>query len=197
MSVTVHNPGESVADWEQALRYIKEGNGRFSKNQCIPRDNTGLSADVSAVFKNGQKPFAAVITCADSRVAPEIYLDLRLGDIFVIRNAGNIADSTVLGNVEYAVGHLKTPLVLVIGHSKCGAVTGAIGNDEFGGNLAGVIGVIREAVGGCGELSEAVKANVAKSVDVIKKNPVVIEKSAKVIGAYYDIETGIVTYLDE
>lgn len=193
MSNAVHNPSEAVSDWSLALRYIKEGNERFYKNQCIPRDTNERDRNA---LKDGQKPFAAVITCADSRVAPEIYLDLKLGDIFAIRNAGNVVDSTVLGCVEYAVEHLKTPLVLVIGHSKCGAVTGAFNKGEFTGDLSGVIGMIRGAIGGCDDLCDAVKANVERSVGVIEANPVVKKFSAEVIGAYYDIESGVVEFME-
>jgi len=189
MANTIHSPGESVTDWEQALRYLKEGNERFCKNQGIPRDT---NAEDRNALKDGQKPFAAVITCADSRVAPEIYLDQKLGDIFVIRNAGNIADATVLGNVEYAVGHLKTPLVLVIGHTKCGAVTGAFTKGEFSGNLAGVINTIGSAIGGCKDLDGAVAANAKHSAEEVRK----IAGNAKVIAACYNIETGAVEFLD-
>jgi len=191
--MAIHTPNEAVTDWELAFRYVKEGNERFVKNQGIARDTNERDRDA---LKNGQKPFAAVITCSDSRVAPEIYLDLKLGDIFVIRNAGNVVDSTVLACVEYAVEHLKTPLVLVIGHSKCGAVTGAISKEEFGGELGGLVGRIRGAIGGCSDLCDAVKANVEQSVEVITANPVVTKCKSKVIGGYYDIESGKVDFND-
>jgi carbonic anhydrase len=181
-----------VGDWEQALRYAKEGNERYCKKQGILRDTYEQDRDA---LKDGQKPFAIVVTCADSRVAPEIYLDLRLGDIFVIRNAGNVVDSTALGSIEYAVEHLKTPLILVIGHSKCGAVTGALHGGEFPENLSLVIGAISEAISGSSDLCEAIAANTKHSADIIKSNKVVSAFSAKVIGAHYDIESGIVSYL--
>jgi len=194
MSNAIHSPAEAVTDSEQALRYIKEGNARFVENRGITRDT---NAEDRRVLKSGQKPFAAVITCADSRVAPEIYLDQKLGDIFVIRNAGNIADKTVLGNVEYAVEHLKTPLVLVIGHSCCGAVTGALSREEFTGELSGIIETIGGAIEGCKDLGAAVTANAKNSAEVIKANAVVKARGAKVIAACYDIETGIVEFLEK
>jgi len=188
--MTIHSPNEAVKDPEQALRFLKEGNERYCQNKGITRDTNEQDR---AALKDGQKPFAAVITCADSRVAPEIYLDQKLGDIFVIRNAGNIADSTVLGNVEYAVEHLKTPLVAVIGHSKCGAVTGAFTKGEFTGHLAGVINTIGAAVKGCENLDDAVKANTLHSAEEVRK---IAGDKAKVIAARYDIETGIVEFFD-
>jgi len=190
----IHNPGEAVSDWEQALRYIKEGNERYLEKRGVARDTYERDR---LVLKDGQKPFAVVVTCADSRVAPEIFLDLKPGDIFVVRNAGNIADSTALGSIEYAVEHLKTPLVLVIGHSKCGAVTGALHGGDFPENLSLLIGAIGEAIGGCGSLGDAITANVMHSVDTIRANKVIDTFSTKVIGAHYDIETGAVSYITE
>lgn len=190
----VHSPGESVSDWKQALGYIKSGNERYCGNCGLPRDT--YEAD-RLILKDGQKPFAVIVTCADSRVAPEIYLDQRLGDIFVIRNAGNIADSAVLGSVEYAVEHLKVPLVAVIGHSGCGAVTGAFGGGEFSGNLSIVINAIRAAVKGSENLNGAICANILHSVEAIKASSVVKDSGAKVVGALYDIESGKVSFVSE
>ena len=96
----IHQPGELIEDANAALQMLKEGNERYLKGQLIPK--TSYSAD-REVLNNGQKPFAVVLTCSDSRAAPEIFFDQKLGDIFVIRNAGNVADKTALGSIEYAV----------------------------------------------------------------------------------------------
>ena len=192
MSNVTHKPDELVADWEKAFQYIKEGNERYRNNQKAPRTTDEQDR---AILKDGQKPFAAVVTCADSRVAPEIYLDLALGDIFVVRNAGNVVDAAALGSIEYAAEHLKVPLIMVIGHSKCGAVTGALHGGEFSDNLALVIEKISEAIHGSDNLDDAIKANIKYAVSVIQANKVVSEFAVKVIGAFYDIETGTVSYM--
>ena len=188
-----HNPGEQVTDWRAALRYLEDGNIRYLKNQGIARDTHHLDREI---LRHGQKPFAVIITCSDSRVVPEIYFDQKLGDIFVIRNAGNIIDTSVLGSVEYAVEHLKAPLVAVVGHSHCGAVTGAMsGGGEYSENLSAVINAIRPVVKKCGNLDEAIHANIHHVVETIQQNTVIKDMGATVIGAYYNIESGEVTFL--
>ena len=191
----IHTPAESVKTWEAALQYLTDGNKRFVGNNGITRNTNKKDRDV--LTKDGQKPFAVIITCADSRVAPEIYFDQKLGDIFVIRNAGNITDATVLGSIEYAVEHLHSPLVVVVGHSKCGAVTGALSADgHFPHNLQTIIKTISGNISGISELDEAINKNINSTVDRIKENEIVKEENAKVIGAHYNIETGVVTFFE-
>jgi carbonic anhydrase len=187
----VHNPNESVSDWQVALQYLKAGNKRYIENQAIVRNTNAKDREI---LKGGQKPFAVILTCSDSRVPPEIYFDQKLGDIFVIRNAGNIADSTVLGSIEYAVEHLKAPLVVVVGHSCCGAVTGAFGGGEYPENLQTIINAICPAIIGKKTPDEAIHANIANVVKNIKENKIVELMGAKVIGAYYNIESGEVLF---
>ncbi|MCL2208422.1 MAG: carbonic anhydrase [Fibromonadales bacterium] len=117
-----------------------------------------------------------------------------MGDIFVIRNAGNIADSTVLGSIEYAVEHLKSPLVVVVGHSHCGAVTGAVSGGEYPENLQTIINAICPAIKGIENVDEAIHANINSVVKHIKENKIVEHVEAKVIGAYYNIESGEVLF---
>ncbi|MCL2182698.1 MAG: carbonic anhydrase [Chitinispirillia bacterium] len=163
------------------------------------------------VLKSGQKPFAVVITCADSRVPPEIYFDQKLGDIFVIRNAGNIASTTALGSIEYAVEHLHSPLVVVVGHSSCGAVGGAFAakgehkgehKEEHEGehaappaeNLQIILNTISPVIANSGTPDEGIHANIAHVVESIKSNKIVEHVKATVIGAYYNIESGEVSF---
>ena len=189
----MHSPGEQVTDWRAALRYLEDGNIRYLKNQGIARDKYHLDREV---LRHGQKPFAVVITCSDSRVVPEIYFDQKLGDIFVIRNAGNIIDTSVLGSVEYAVKHLKAPLVVVVGHSCCGAVTGAFtGGGEYSENLSAVINAIRPVIKNCENLDDAIRANIQHVAATIQNNTVIKELGVTVMGAYYNIESGEVTFL--
>ena len=101
--MNVHDPAVKITDAEQALTYLKEGNERFMKGELSAKDNY---AEIRNTLTGGQKPFAIVLCCADSRVAPELFFDTKLGDIFVIRNAGNVVDEVVLGSIEYGAEHL-------------------------------------------------------------------------------------------
>jgi len=189
-----HDIREIVTDCEVSLHYLREGNRRFLAGESLPRD---AYAEAREILGEGQHPFAVILTCADSRVAPEIYFDQRLGDIFVIRNAGNIADTSALGSIEFAVGHLRAPLVVVVGHSACGAVAGALLDGvEFTDNLQSVINKIHPAVDSHEELADATIANIRHGVALIQANPVVIESGASVMGAIYNIVTGEVTFLE-
>jgi len=190
----IHTAAELVDNWGAALQYLADGNKRFIENKGITRNTNKEDRDI---LKDGQKPFAVVVTCADSRVAPEIYFDQKLGDIFVIRNAGNIADAAVLGSIEYAVEHLHSPLVVVVGHSKCGAVTGALSSDgHFPENLQTIIDTIVSNIKGTSDLGAAINNNVNSTVNLIKENHIVEEVGAKVIGAHYNIESGEVTFFN-
>jgi len=180
-----------VKDWQTALQHLKDGNKRYIEDHIIAKDGDGKEREI---LKNTQKPFAVVVTCSDSRVIPEHYFDQKLGSIFVVRNAGAIADATTLGSIEFAVGNLKTPLVVVVGHSKCAAVSGAFKGGEYSENLQTIINAICPAIKGTKTSDEAIHANVAYVVNIIKENNVVKQMGTKVMGAYYNIETGEVIF---
>ena len=182
----IHNPAQRVSDWQISLRYLEEGNKRYLEGRTQERNNV----EDRVILKDGQNPFVVILTCSDSRVSPEIYFDQKLGDIFVIRNAGNIADVTALGSLEYAVEHLRVPLVVVVGHSACGAVNGALSEGEFSVNLQTIINAIRPAVKEHDNLNDAIRMNIAHNVDLIRANETVMQAGAVVMGAYYNIETG-------
>ncbi len=112
---------------QQALQKLKDGNTRFVGGKL---EHPGTGGARRKEVLNGQKPFAAILTCSDSRVPPEIIFDCGIGDIFVIRVAGNVLDDTVRGSLAYAALHLKCPMIVVLGHSLCGAVTASIQPDE-------------------------------------------------------------------
>ena len=187
----IHDPGERINDWNTALQFLVDGNKRYVDDQTIARDT---NAKDRGILKDGQKPFAVVVTCSDSRVAPEIYFDQKLGDIFVVRNAGNISDTAALGSIEYAVGHLKAPLVVVVGHGNCGAVTGAFSGGEYPDNLQAVLNAIAPFVKDSKNAEEAILANIKGVCEQIRENKVVKEMEATVIGAYYDIVSGEVLF---
>ena len=186
-----HNPAELVSNWQTALQYLEDGNKRYLENLAIARITNREDREI---LKDGQKPFAVVVTCSDSRVSPEIYFDQKLGDIFVIRNAGNIADTVALGSIEYAVEHLKAPLVVVVGHSRCGAVTGALNGGEYPENLQTIINTICPAIKDSKTIEDAIHANIDYVVNRIKENKIVKHTGAAVMGAHYDIESGEVSF---
>src|SRR5262245_24451061 len=130
-------PAQAPADpAAAALAKLKEGNGRFVGGKAMTK---GIDVKERAELVKGQQPFAIVLTCADSRVAPELVFDQGLGQLFVLRVAGNVCDPNILGSIEYGVEHLKSPLIVVMGHEKCGAVAAAIGGGELHGNLGKLI----------------------------------------------------------
>ncbi|MDL2218059.1 carbonic anhydrase [Christensenellaceae bacterium OttesenSCG-928-M15] len=188
----IHQPGESIKDASAALALLKEGNERYLSGNLIPKDTYKEDRDV---LNGGQKPFAVVLCCSDSRVAPEIFFDQKLGDLFVIRNAGNIADATVLGSIEYAVEHLGSPLVVVCGHSKCGAVTAACANDALPPNIQSIAERIRPCIHDGDDVDTVIHHNVNAVMEQVKNDEIVKHMGAKVAGAYYNIHTGEVVWL--
>lgn len=154
-----------------------------------------------------QKPYAVILTCSDSRVVPENIFYTGLGELFVIRVAGNVVDDTVLGSIEYAISNLDVPLVVVMGHDNCGAVKGA-SEKNINGKLETIVKKIKPSYekaklqGGSQEeiYNNAVKFNTENSINLIKENEIIKkyidEKKVKVTGASYDMETGLVKWLD-
>src|SRR5260370_2359171 len=129
-------PGLSA---EQASDRLKKGNEKFVADKSVSQE---LGLDRRRELAKGQHPFAIVLTCADSRVAPEFIFNQGLGDLFVLRVAGSIADPFVLRSMEYAVEHLHVPLIVLLGHEKCGAVEAALGEEKPPGNLGKLIGEV-------------------------------------------------------
>ncbi len=191
---------------EDALSKIMAGNKRFVSGALAQKD---IGDARRKELLGGQHPSAIVVTCSDSRVAPELIFDEGLGDIFVIRVAGNVLDPVSLGSIEYAAEHLHTPLLILMGHEKCGAVTAAVdatGKPE--GNIGAIVAKILPAVkkarkqgGGKDEIvANAIKMNVFQSYeDMLKASPVLkhmIEKGElKVAEALYHLGSGEVEIL--
>ncbi|HEY4484757.1 MAG TPA: carbonic anhydrase, partial [Nitrospiria bacterium] len=122
---------------DKALTMLMEGNARYVEGKML---HPNQAADRMGELAKGQHPFAVILGCADSRVPPEIVFDQGLGDLFVLRVAGNIADDAVIGSIEYAVEHLGTTLVFVLGHERCGAVSAAVEVVTKGAKVPGHIG---------------------------------------------------------
>jgi carbonic anhydrase len=209
----------SVAAWasgggtgisaDEALRKLMDGNQRFVKSQTNSKKFCDITTRRS--LTKGQQPYAVILTCSDSRVPPEIIFDKGLGEIFVIRVAGNIVDPVVLGSIEYAVEHLGSPLIMVLGHERCGAVTAAVeakGKPE--GNIGAIIKAISPAVKQAkkeypgkdsAQLVETAIDNNARLVtaNLTLQSPVIkhLVKGGKVkiVTAKYDLDDGVVTLM--
>ena len=178
-------------DSQKALDLLKEGNTRFVSGNLAPKDNY---AEDRMKLSRGQHPFAVVLCCSDSRVVPEILFDQKLGDLFVIRNAGNVVDDDVLGSIEYAVEHLESPLVVVLGHSSCGAVTATCQGGELPGHIVDIAKRIRPSIStGCCVNDNACR-HAERMAQLIREDPIVEHLKVKVVAAFYDIASGMVEW---
>jgi carbonic anhydrase len=199
----------------QALERLREGNRRFAAGQRRPE---GLVSHARrADLLEGQQPFAIILGCSDSRVPAEIVFDQGLGDLFVIRVAGNVVAPSQVGSVEFAASRFGTPLVVVLGHSQCGAIAATI--EELrqpagtrSRNLRSIVNRIRPSVEALlatelrddpGALArEAVRANVRASVDHLRHGSEILEelvasRGLRILGAEYSLETGLVEFHDD
>ena len=177
---------------ENALQSLKEGNERFVTGNLSNKDT--YAEDRKALCA-GQHPFAVVLCCSDSRVAPEIIFDQKLGDLFVIRNAGNIVDEEVLGSIEYAVEHLGSPLVVVMGHASCGAVTATYQGGDLPGHIADLAKRIKPSIetGCC--IDDNARRHAQRMAQLIEEDEIVHHVGAKVVAAFYDLQSGKVEWL--
>ena len=177
---------------KQALDLLKAGNARFVSGALTPKDNY---ATLREQLSTSQHPFAVVLCCSDSRVAPEIIFDQKLGDLFVIRNAGNIVDEEVLGSIEYAVEHLETPLVVVMGHSSCGAVTATCQGGDLPGHITDLAKRIKPSINTSFCINDNARSHARRMAQMIEDDEIVHHVGAKVIAAFYDIQSGKVEWL--
>lgn len=203
----VYQRAEVVKSAAEAQKLLEEGNKRYTSGQSLKQDLSAAKRDKLAT--KGQQPFAVVVTCSDSRVPAELLFDQGLGDIFVVRVAGNVMDQVALGSVEYGVEHLKTPLLVVLGHEKCGAVKATVDGGEAPGSIGAIVAKIKPAVekakaaGATGnELYEkATDENIKATVADIEKSPIVEELvhegHLKIVGAKYFLTTGEVKFIEE
>lgn len=185
----------------ESLKLLTEGNGRFSSGKT---GQAGGFDESVAALSAGQAPFAAILACADSRVAPEIIFDRELGDLFVVRVAGNIATPSQIGSIEFAAMNFGTRLVVVLGHSGCGAVSATLaaveGGEEAPSDAIGsLVGAITPAVGRGDDLDGAIKANVEHQVEQLSAGSALLSQLSEtegleVIGACYSLSTGRVEF---
>ncbi|HEY5999724.1 MAG TPA: carbonic anhydrase [bacterium] len=182
---------------DEALARLMDGNRRFVEMKLAhPEQDVACRTTLA----KGQQPFAVILGCSDSRVPPEVIFDQGLGDLFVVRVAGNVADDIGIASMEYAVEHLGSRLIVVLGHERCGAVTAAVKGGELPGHLPALMAALKPAVekarGGEGDAVEAaVAANVAATVALLRESkPILAEMVEKgeirIVGARYDLDSG-------
>ena len=207
LAAPVYNRTEIISSPEGAQQLLIEGNQRFTSGEPLSKDFS--STRRSELMKNGQHPFAVIVSCSDSRVPPELLFDQALGDLFVVRVAGNVVTPVEMGSIEYAVEHLKVPLVVVLGHEECGAVTAAVQGGETQGSIAAIIEKIKPAVNEASVTKATGKDLIEKSADLnirnaimdIAKSPIIKEglesKQVRVLGAKYDLDEGVLKLMTD
>jgi carbonic anhydrase len=207
--IALASAGGSAVSADEALQRLMDGNKRFVESKMTASSLCDLQAREK--LAKGQQPYAIILSCSDSRVPPEIVFDKALGEIFVVRVAGNVADPIVLGSIEYAAEHLGSPLIMVMGHERCGAVTATV---TAKGKPEGNVGAIVKAIGPSAKKAKkdckgkttaevvecAVQINAkAVAADLTKNSKVLShlqkEGKIKIVSATYDLDDGQVTIL--
>lgn len=191
---------QTTLEPDQALKELFDGNARF-----VAEELTAFNDDLHILKDNTiakQEPFAAVLSCADSRVPVEMLFDQSIGHVFVARVAGNVCTPEIIASLEYGVGVLGTSAIIVLGHSGCGAVKATIGGKPAPGQISALYAPIRPAVERAGpDLEATIKANAQIQADLLQTaSPLIADlvkqKKVKVIAAYYDLASGKVSQLD-
>jgi carbonic anhydrase len=225
------HPDQPIVSTSEAISRLKEGNGRFiAGNPQHPHEsvdernymaansheNAGMislgmtseqAAKRRAELTKSQHPFAIILSCSDSRVPPEIVFDEGLGDLFIVRVAGNVLNDEGLGSIEYAVDILGARLIVVLGHQSCGAVDAAMktvaAKGKAPGHIQSLVTAIKPVVESTpkGDLDTTIKANVKHVVDALRSSTPILKArvdsgNVQVIGGYYGLDTGAVTFLD-
>ncbi len=207
MAVSVSPVGAdgSAPSGLDSLTKLKAGNAQFVSN---PEDAVAIAASRRAALAQGQAPFATILSCADSRVPPEIVFHAGLGELFVVRAAGNVTDHAILASVEYAAEHLHTPLVVVMGHESCGAVKAAVetpASKSLGPNLDYLLKAIRPSVVAtkdkpqAGRLRAAILENVEETLNDMVQTSAILNAAGRsghvtFVGAYYELSSGKVYF---
>jgi len=200
---TAHQ-AESKITPDSVLAELKAGNARHVQHRYLhPHETAARQRELVAE----QHPHAEILSCADSRVPPEIIFDQGLGDLFVVRVAGNVATDTEIGSLEYGAAHLHILFLVVLGHENCGAVTAAVQGGEAEGHIAAIVNLLKPAVEKSGgmpgdPIANAVRANVQLVVQQLRSStPVLSELVAqgklKIVGGVYSLDTGKVTWLPD
>lgn len=199
-SIRVHIVGNLDLP-DSALAELKDGNLRYKTGNSVAY--TSMAREKAATAQK-QKPFAIILCCSDSRVPPEEIFDQGIGDIFVVRTAGEVVDDIGMGSIEYAVEHLGTRLVVVLGHERCGAVTAAVAGGHAPGHIASILEEIQPAVEAVKDktgdkIENAIHSNIDLIVKAIQTSEPILKEfvekgELKVVGAYYDLDEGSVVF---
>jgi len=185
---------------QESLKRLKEGNARFVEDHLDGKLQDSSRRDS---LIGGQTPYAIILGCADSRVVPELAFDTGLGELFTVRVAGNVANSSSIASIEYAVAHVGTKLIVVLGHQSCGAVTAAVAGGDNGYNLNHLLGHITPAMVASKEnapVNDIVKKNAELTAIELMNRSSIIKNAVdsgevKVIAAYYNLDSGKVDFL--
>jgi len=206
--ITQNETSQNTTTPEMAIQILKDGNGRFLENNCLARDYHAQVKETST----GQFPFAVVLSCVDSRIPTEIIFDQGIGDFFSARIAGNIVNEDILGSMEFACKLSGAKLIVVLGHTACGAVKGACDNVELG-NLTGLLNKLKPAIAHVETepdvdrssknskfVDDVALKNIEITIEDIKNksdvlNEMLQNKEIGIVGAMYNIETGGVKFL--
>lgn len=182
---------------QNTVSKLLEGNNRYIAGKAA---HPNQSPDYRTELAQGQQPIAAILTCADSRVSPELVFDQGLGDLFVLRVAGNVINDMILGSLEYAVVHLNVNLLMVLGHSECGAVGAAVGGGTPPGHIGSLVDAIKPALDGSNDstadrVNMVGKQNVRLVVENLKNTKPILnvkreEGTLEVVGGFYDLKSG-------
>jgi len=185
---------------QDVISRLEAGNKNFVNDKLDGKlQNSSRRSSLTA----GQEPYAIILSCADSRVVPELAFDAGLGELFVIRVAGNVANNSSIASIEYAVAHLGTPVIVVLGHESCGAVTAAIGGGDNGHNLNHLLSHITPALAATDKgapVNDVVKKNAELTGEELKTRSAIIRNAVdsgkvKIIPAYYNLGSGAVDWL--
>ena len=208
MTTPAAPPGPDLSP-DAALALLKDGNRRFVEGKTVRPHQT--DAERRAALAHAQRPFCVLVGCSDSRVSPELLFGRGLGDLFIVRNAGNSVDLAAMGSIEYGVAVLGAPLVVVLGHERCGAVQAAVDvvqhDKDFPGSIGQMIEPILPAVlrakreGDHDLLDRAVRHNVARIVERLRTTEQMLQEPQrtgrlKIVGARYDLDDGVVEFFD-
>ncbi|MCX7822303.1 MAG: hypothetical protein N2260_02525 [Syntrophobacterales bacterium] len=184
-------------DMDKIIERLIEGNHRFSKGEAL---RANISVSRRNQVADSQNPFATVFGCADSRVPPEIIFDCGLGDLFVIRTAGHTMDNAVIETIKFGVQSLNIPLVIVLGHTNCGALLKAIESQTKEGSISWIVEQIIPAIEPCREATEllncVVKEHIRRTTSQLQNILAPLSKKVIILGACYDLHTGLLEILE-
>lgn len=191
---------KSIMTIEAIKQRLSEGNSRFVQDKLDGKLQDSSRRDS---LTSGQAPYAIILSCADSRVVPELAFDAGLGELFVVRVAGNVANTSSIASIEYAVAHCGSSVIVVLGHQACGAVTAAVGGGDNGHNINHLLAHITPAISACGagaDIADVVKKNANLTAEELKSRSSIISNAVnagtvKIMPAYYNLDSGKVDFL--